>query len=210
MFNRPFRHSYPIHLYIYPCLFFVGGVALTTWTDNFAYLGLLGLLGAVSAAHIIIADIIQERAQYVDSETRRLEAIQHLDMEARYQLGMAKLPTEMTIRIDKTEAEGNDFSQSWGRPPIEPWKMKVIAQACLNGRPFSIREWTPVKAGRLLSDPEYRNLEAWLLHPIQDRPDIQFIVAKNVADNRQGFEWTELGRQMLQKCVDDPLYGAKT
>jgi hypothetical protein len=191
-----FREVPPIHLYLYPVAMFIIGGAIYAWTGWGWVMGLIYFAGIVSILHLGIADTIEQVRKLLSERNEGYDQIRKMDEPTKYQLGLAPVTSEVKVIVDKTASEGTEFSQSWRKLPIPPWKMKIVAQSCLNGTGFTIRQWAG--DGKLLSDPEWRVLKDALLN-------LNFIALKNPKDAHQGFEWTDLGRQMLEQCVAAPL-----
>lgn len=191
-----------IKLYIYPVVFFaLGTVALLNpgW-EVFGYL--MFVLGFVVAGNIIIVSIIREHSKHIQQQDFKLEAqrklyetVMRMDAEARYYFGLGYVPKEVTVKIDKTAVELNEFSQIWQKLPLPPYKLKVIAQAAINGEGFTVRKWAG--DGKLLSREEWdamhaKMLELGLLEPVGSDP-------------REGFMWTGLGTDVMEQIVRDTL-----
>lgn len=134
-----------------------------------------------------------------DHELKRIQE-EHLHYAEIIRLDVAKSVTKVVV--DKTALVGNELSQSNVTLKIDPAKLKIFSRKVLDDHPLTIREWTPIKDGRLFSDGEWRRLIAFMKRPVEDRPDIKFIEQINEKDERQGFDLTPAGRKWLENIVD--------
>jgi len=115
-------------------------------------------------------------------------------------LDAAKTTTK--VIIDRTAIEGNLLSQSFATLHIAPSKMKVFADQSLGGKKLAIREWTPIKDGKLFSDGEWRRLITFMKQPTPEATEIKFIEQISPNDERKGFEWTIAGHKWLENIVN--------
>jgi hypothetical protein len=191
-----FKNTPPIHLYLFPVAMFIIGGVVFEFTGWGKVMGLIYGAGILATLHLFASDIIEKVRQLWFENTNFYDTVRKLDPEVRYELGLTHVKGQVDVKIDKTEVEGNELSLSWRKLPLPPWKMKIIAQSCLGGTVFTIRQWAG--DGKLLSDPEWRELKDALLN-------LNFLVPRNDKDPRQGFEWTDAGKQMLEQCVASPL-----
>ena len=191
-----------IKLYIYPILFFALG-SIGLFNPGWEIFGVLMFgLGFVVSLHIIAISLIRERENYMDAEARKIaeqrqlyDSIAKLDPESRYYLGLGYTPKEVTVKVDKTAVELNEYSQTWKKIPLAPYKLKIIAQAALNGEGFTVRKWAG--EGKLLSREEWdaahkTMVDLGMLEPVGDDP-------------RTGFMWTSFGEDVLAQIVKDTL-----
>jgi hypothetical protein len=189
----------PIHLYLWPIVFILGAGWLYVETGwGWVTAGIFAV-AFIACLHLIGSDVLEKYRQIIAQEDFRNDTIRKMDDTRLYAAGLVKMPTEVKVTIDKTAAEGNEFSQLLSKLPVFPWQMKMIAKASLNGIPFTIRQWAGKQEdGKLLSDPTYRELEAALL-------SLHFIEYKHPTSPQQGVRWTDTGKQMLEQCVADAL-----
>lgn len=179
-----FEHVTRPHHFILPILMILLGGYVMTWTDPiWLWAGVVIWFVAVclsiwlSLSGIVQAtlDLLRERS--ISKE----EPVPAKD--------------KLHLVIDHY-TDTNNHNTSYRYLSISPEKMKHIAQACLNGTPFSLRVWSG--QNKLLSDPEFRLLKDELL-------ELGFLTPRSEKDERQGYEWTETGRVMLQECLEDEV-----
>src|SRR5687768_7232945 len=191
-----------IKLYFYPIFCFALGTLglLNPGWESFGVV--LFLLGFVISLHVILVSVIREGRRHIEADESRVKAqrdlyetIKTLDHEARYQLGLAQAPAEVKVTIDQTKKVGNDFSQIYAKLPVAPYKLKVIAQAAINGEGFTVRKWAG--DGKLLSRPEWDALHAKMV-------ELELLVPVG-EDPREGFMWTSLGEDVMTQIVKDSL-----
>jgi hypothetical protein len=189
----------PIHLYLWPIVFIIGAGWLYVETGwGWVTAGIFAV-AFIACLHLIGSDVLERYRQIIQQEDFRNDTIRKMDDTRLYAAGLVKMPTDVKVTIDKTASEGNEFSQTWTKLPVLPWKMKIIAQSCLKGTPLTIRQWAGAQEdGKLMSDPEYRELEAALLN-------LHFIEYKHPTSPQQGVRWTDTGKQMLEQCIADAL-----
>jgi hypothetical protein len=189
----------PIHLYLWPIVFIIGAGWLYVETGwGWVTAGIFAV-AFIACLHLIGSDVLEKYRQIIAQEDFRNDTIRKMDDTRLYAAGLVKMPTDVKVTIDKTASEGNEFSQTWTKLPVLPWKMKIIAQSCLKGTPLTIRQWAGAQEdGKLMSDPEYRELEAALLN-------LHFIEYKHPTSPQQGVRWTDTGKQMLEQCIASPL-----
>src|ERR1044072_71361 len=186
-----------IKLYVWSVIFFLIGTAAGYF--GFFWLGiLLWILGGVVAFQIVVVSLIRERAHYIETETEKLakqlefyKHIQSMTPEEKYLFGLTYVPPEVTVKVDKTKVEGNEFSQTWKKLPIAPYKLKTIAQATINGEGFTVRKWAG--DGKLLSRPEWDALHAEMVELGMLEP--------NGDDPREGYSWTSFGEDVMSQVV---------
>lgn len=194
--------SLKLRLYIYPVLFFALGTVAAfnigwEWFAMFMY-----FLGFAVLFHVALVSLIRERRMFIEAETDRLKAqkelydtVEAMDTEARYAFGLSYVPTEVKVKVNKTETEGNELSLLWRKIPIVPYKLKVIAQAAINGEGFTVRKWAG--EGKLLSRDEWE-----LAHETM----VQLGMLEQIGtDPREGFMWTSMGEDVLRQIVRDTL-----
>jgi hypothetical protein len=111
--------------------------------------------------------------------------------------------TKTKVVIDKTPLNGY-MQQSFNELNIPPGKLKKFAYGVLvDGRPMTIREWTPLKKGKEFSDPQWRTLIAFMKQPDWEDRHIKFIVPINPNNENDGYELTAAGEKWLQDILDD-------
>lgn len=194
--------SLKIRLYIWSPLFFGAGAAFAYFGWDWIAVG-CGIIGCIIAFHIVTVSVIRERASYIDSEREKIQAqtalynaIRNMTNEEKYVFGLTYTPSEVTVKKDKTEEVGNEFSQTWRKLPIAPYKLKVIAQATINGESFAVRKWAG--DGKLLSRKEWDALmevmiELGMLEYVdKDHPTL-------------GTNWTSFGMDVMAQTVKDTL-----
>lgn len=199
------ERSLKIWLYLYPVIFFAVGTiaAFNAGWEWFAVV--MYVLGFVAIGHLLVVSIIRERKDFLEGEEGRLKAqrelyetVMKMDAEARYAFGLSYVPREVTVKKTKTEIEGNEYSQTWRKIPLPPYKLKVVAQAAINGEGFTVRKWVGDKEHPgLLTRPEWdatheKFVELGMLEQITDDP-------------RGGFMWTSFGEDVLAQIVKDTL-----
>ncbi len=138
---------------------------------------------------------------YAGVQHEKLKTIQERNNLYTTMMGLDSAKAVTKVIVDKKALEGNDFSQSHRELQIAPYKLKIFALEVLDGQKMTIREWTPVKDGKLFSDGEWRRLISFMRRPVPDRPDIKFIVQIN-SDERQGFDLTTEGRRWLENITE--------
>lgn len=188
-----------IKLYLYPVLLFgLGSWALLSpgWE---VFGGLMFVLGFVVCIHIIVVSVIREGRYHIEAEERRLEGqrklydkVMQMDGEARYAFGLGRPPSEVKVTVTKTQVEENEFSQAYHKIPIAPYKLKVIAQAGLNGEGFTVRKWAG--DGKLLSRNEWDAAKDKMLE-----------LGMVEIDTTEGTIWTGFGIDVLTQIVKDTL-----
>lgn len=192
--------SLKIKLYLWTAVYFGLAFLAMYWT---IYLTVaLLVLGAFVSLHIGLVSIIRERRFFVDAEKDRAvaqrelyETVQKMDPEARYAFGLTYAKPEVTVKVDQTAKVGNEFSQIWKKLPVVPYKLKIIAQAAINGDNFTYRKWAG--DGKLLTDNEWRALQKAMV-------DLALLEPRS-EDPRQGYQWTSLGEDTMIQVVKDTL-----
>jgi len=194
--------SLKIRLYIYTPLFFILGAFLGS--RGWFWAGVLTwIAGGCIMVHILAVSVIRERTSYVETQreyyTKMIEfydRVSRMTDEEKYIFGLSYTPKEVTVKKDKTADAGNQFSQTWRALPVAPYKLKVIAQAVLNGEGFTYRKWAG--EGKLLTDPEWRTLHRSMV-------DLGMLEQVNEDDPRQGYNWTPFGQDVMTQVVKDNL-----
>ena len=191
-----------IKLYLWPIFLFALGT-IAAFNPGWEWFSALMFgLGFVVVLHIIVVSVIRESAKHIreaayriDEQRKLYETIMRMSPEERYIFGLNYVPQEVMVKKDKTAEVGNEFSQTWKKIPLAPYKLKVIAQAALNGEGFTVRKWAG--EGKLLSrsewDATHEAMEKLgMLEPAGDDP-------------REGFMWTTFGEDVLAQIVKDTL-----
>ena len=188
-----------IKLYLYPVFIFALATlgALNPGWEPFAVA--MFVLGFVVSGHVIVVSIIREHRYHVDANANKLEeqrklydSVMKMDGEARYFFGLGYVPKEVTVKVDKTVIENNEFSQTWRKLPLPPYKLKVIAQAAINGEGFTVRKWAG--DGKLLSRNEWDAAKDKMLE-----------LGMVEIDTAEGTTWTGLGIDVMAQIVKDTL-----
>jgi hypothetical protein len=194
--------SLKIRLYIWSPLFFGVGAAFAYFGWDWIAIG-CGVIGCIIALHIILVSIIRERASYIDSERDKIvaqtalyNAVRNMTNEEKYVFGLSYTPKEVIVKKDNTKEVGNEFSQTWRKLPIAPYKLKVIAQATINGEGFTVRKWAG--DGKLLS----RNEWDALMEIMMELGMLEY-VDKEVPN--LGTNWTSFGMDVIETVVKETL-----
>lgn len=190
--ERMFGHeTRPGHFLIPTAIVIVGG--LFTRISGWEYIGytIWGIAGL--CAFFLVYSAVK------DHELKRIQE-EHYHYAEIIKLDVARNVTKVVV--NKTDIAGNTFSEGYAMLHIQPAKLKIFAEKVLNGHPLTIREWTPIKDGKLFSDGEWRRLIAFMKNPIKDDPRVKFIVPINEKDERKGFELTPAGRKWLENIVE--------
>jgi hypothetical protein len=194
--------SLKIRLYIWSPLFFGVGAAFAYFGWDWIAIG-CGVIGCIIALHIILVSIIRERASYIDSERDKIvaqtalyNAVRNMTNEEKYVFGLSYTPKEVIVKKDNTKEVGNEFSQTWRKLPIAPYKLKVIAQATINGEGFTVRKWAG--DGKLLS----RNEWDALMEIMMELGMLEY-VDKEVPN--LGTNWTSFGMDVMETVVKETL-----
>lgn len=195
-------NSLKIRLYIWSPLFFGMGAVFAYSGWDWIAVG-CGVIGCIIALHIILVSIIRERASYIDSERDKImaqtalyNAVRNMTNEEKFIFGLTYTPTEVTVKKDTTKEVGNEFSQTWRKLPIAPYKLKVIAQATINGEGFTVRKWAG--EGRLLSRNEWDALGEVMM----DLGMLEYIDSEHPT---LGTNWTSFGMDVMAQVVRDTL-----
>lgn len=187
--------SLKIWLYI-PAAILIGLAALTgqVWFLVLAF---------IVALHIGLVSVIRESGEFLvrqketyEAQTKFYQTVSGLSSADRYTLGLSYVPSEVLVKVDKTEVKENEFSQTWRKLPVAPYKLKVIAQAAINGERFTFRKWAG--KGKLLSPAEWESLKEKML-------ELGLIEQANDEAAQQGFNWTGLGIDVMTQVVRDTL-----
>jgi hypothetical protein len=184
--TRPHHFLYPMFMAI------IGGIfarieswewiGYTIW--GFAVILVIWLFYTTYKKHQI--DEIREHYQH-DAEITKLDASK----------------TTTKVVIDKSPLMGTGY-QNFAEVNIPPGKLKKFAHGVLiEGRPMTIREWTPLKKGKLFSDPQWRRLIQFMKQPDWEDRHTKFIVPINPNNENDGFELTAAGEKWLEDVLND-------
>lgn len=185
-------------------MFVIGGL-FTLW-EQLAWVGFMIVgLGIYVAHWLYRLGIEKEKTERVKENTHLYATIEKIDAEARVQMGLEPANSTTKVIVDKTALAGNYFSVAYREAPLAPWKLRTFAKGIKAGRPFHIREWTPIKEGKLMSDGEWRDLVKFLKLPDPGSPEIQFVVQRHPTNERKGFDWTEVGMDWLDDVIEDAV-----
>jgi len=197
-----FSHSTrPAHFFIPLVMIIIGG-ALSQF-DSWRWVGYLVVVLAGYVSHWLYKmGIEHEKTERIRENHELYATIEKIDAEARAQLGLEPSKTTTQVVVDKSSLVGNYFSRSYRELPLPPWKLRTFAKGIKAGRPFHIREWTPIKDGRLLSDGEWRDLVKFLKQPDPESKEIAFVVQRHPTNERKGFDWTAVGQEWLDDVVN--------
>lgn len=194
--------SLKLRLYLWPIICFALGT-VAALNPGWEWFGLaMYLLGFVIMTHLIIVSVIRERRMFIDADADRLkkqndlyQTVMNMDNEARYAFGLSYTPLEVKVKVDKTKVEGNEFSQTWRKLPVAPYKLKVIAQATINGEDFTVRKWAG--DGKLLSREEWDALHKSMV-------DLGMLEMRGKVP-QEGYMWTALGEDVMRQVLLDTL-----
>lgn len=191
MFSHETR---PHHFLMAALLVVIGGVFVRF--ETWEYIGWALWIVAASLIYFLLASAAR------DHELRKIER-EHERIVEIMKLDVAKLQTRVVI--DKTDLVGNALSLSRREVPLDPIRLKLLANGVLKGRKFTIREWTPIKEGKLMSDNEWRDLIEFLKQPDPYHKDIKFIVPRNPGVINSAYDWTPAGEKWLKSLVEDQI-----
>ena len=188
MFSHEIR---PGHFLIPTSIAIVGG--LFTRLQGWEYVGYTIWVIAGASVFFLVYTTVKEH------ELRKIQE-EHYHYAEIIKLDAARNVTK--VAINKTDITDNQFSKSYSMLQIQPVKLKLFAQKALDGHKLAIREWVPMKEGKLFSDGEWRRLIAFMKRPIKDDARVKFIISINEKDERKGYELTPAGRKWLENIVE--------
>jgi hypothetical protein len=185
----------PTHFFIPIPIFIIGGIfiALPGRWDVWDIIG--GLIIGSGAALIFFL-------VYTAIKDKKLAEIrEHYWHDAEItKLDAAKKTTKVVI--DKTPLTGY-MQQSFNELNIPPGKLLKFARGVLiDGRPLTIREWTPLNKGKEFSDPQWRTLINFMKKPDWEDKRIKFIVPINPNNEKDGYELTAAGEKWLTDVLE--------
>jgi hypothetical protein len=185
----------PSHFLIPIPIFIIGGLFMSIpgqwdiwdWIGGlimFSGVALIWFLGYTAIKDKRLAEIREH--YYHDAEITKLDASK----------------TKTKVVIDKTSLTGY-MAQSFNELNIPPGKLKKFAHGVIvDGLPMTIREWTPIKKGKLFSDPQWRTLIAFMKQPDWEDRHIKFVVPINPNNLNDSFELTKAGEQWLTGVLE--------
>ena len=192
MFDYLSEHeTRPHHFFIPMLIAIVGGV--------FAHIKTWEWVGYLICGFAVIAAVWLFYSSYKKHQINEIKEHYWHDTEIT-KLDAAKTTTKVVI--DKTPLTGY-MRQSFNELNLPPGKLLKFARGVMNdGRPLTIREWTPLKKGKEFSDPQWRNLIAFLRQPDWEDRKIKFIVPINVNNPNDSFELTAAGEKWLNNVLE--------
>lgn len=190
LFNE--HETRPHHFFVPMIIAIVGGIFahIETWE----WVGYIIYGVAASNVFFLIYSVVKKhQLDQIRAEQDHYAEIMKLDVTK----------TKTKVVIDKTPLTGY-MSQTFNELNIAPAKLVKFARGVMiEGKPMTIREWTPLKRGRLFSDPEWRRLIAFMKAPDWEDKRTRFIVQINPNNENDGFELTAAGRKWLEDVVAD-------
>lgn len=181
----------PHHFFVPVLIAIVGGIFahIKTW-EWVGYL-IFGV-AAANVFFLIYSAVKKHQLNLIRAEQDHYAEIMKLEA--------AKTTTKVVI--DKTPLMGQPY-QNFSELNIAPAKLVKFARGVMiEGKPMTIREWTPLKKGRLFSDPEWRRLIAFMKQPDWEDKHTKFIVPINPNNDQDGFELTAAGRKWLEDITE--------
>jgi len=181
----------PHHFFIPMLIAIVGGIFahIQTW-EWVGYL-IFGITAA-NVFFLVYSAIKKHQLNLIRAEQDHYAEIMKLDA--------AKTTTKVVI--DKTPLMGQPY-QNFSELNIAPAKLVKFARGVMiEGKPMTIREWTPLKKGRLFSDPEWRRLIAFMKQPDWEDKHTKFIIPINPNNDQDSFELTAAGRKWLEDITE--------
>jgi len=184
----------PTHFLIPMVIVIVGGIF--TRIVEWEYIGwAIWVIAAACVGFLIYSTVKENDLKLIQEEHYHYAEIMKLDA----------VHTKTKVVIDKTELNGGYMHHTVSELNIMPGKMKIFARGVLEGRKLTIREWTPIKKGKLFSDGEWRRLISFLKQPDWDNKEIKFAVQINPNNDQDGFELTADGQKWLETLVQEVL-----
>jgi hypothetical protein len=188
----------PTHFFIPVPIFIIGGlfVALPGRWDVWDIIGGLVIASGVACIWFLGYTAVK------DKEIRIIEQ-EHAHLAEIMKMDAAKTKTKVTI--DKTPVGSPYVQQAFTEVEIAPAKLKKFAHGVLmDGKKLTIREWTPLKKGKLFSRNEWERLIEFMKRPEWENK-VKFIVPINVNNENDGYELTAAGREWLQDVLEDSV-----
>lgn len=182
-----------------------------TRPQHFLYPMFMAIIGGIFA-HIdtwewvgymiwIVAGVTMIWLFYTTYKKHQIEEIREIYAHEAEIMKLDGSKTKTRVSIEKTDLTGYLY-QNHSDLEIAPAKIKKFAIGVLReGRPLTIREWTPLKKGKTFSDGEWRRLIAFLKAPDWEDKRLKFIVPINSSNPNDGFELTAAGRKWLEDVL---------
>jgi hypothetical protein len=190
-----FEHQTHTNDFLIPAaLVVIGGVFVRF--ETWEYIG--WALWVVAA--IVIYFLLDSASKHHELRKIQEEQAQLLEI-----MKLESVKTKTKVVIDKTDLNGGYHSQSYREAPLDPVRMKILAKGVLGGRKFTLREWTPIREGKLMSDNEWRALIEFLRQPDPTNTAIKFIIQRNPGIINSPYDWTPAGEKWLHTLVDDQV-----
>lgn len=144
------------------------------------------VIGWLVVGWVIVRDIIEKRSMYWDSVAGAINASNKSDLEKLAALGFTQSEVSEQVRVILDDQRGGLNSTKYFDLPVSSVRLAPIAKAVLNGQPFTERRWSDA-----LTSNEFRSLRGVM----RDRG---LIVPVSDKDPRQGYKFTDEGRELLQ------------
>ena len=142
---------------------------------------------------------------YTTYKDHELKLIQEEHSHYAEIMKMDAAKTKTRVAIEKTDLTGYMY-QNYTDLDIAPAKIKKFAIGVLQeGRKLTIREWTPMKKGKLFSDGEWRRLMDFMKRPDWEDKHVKFAVPLNPNNENDGYEPTAAGRKWLEDVLEESV-----
>jgi hypothetical protein len=192
MFDVDFGHeTRPRHFFVPMLIAIVGGIFahIKTWE----WVGYL--IYGIAATSTVWLFYTTYKKHQID------EIREHYWHDAEItKLDAARKTTKVVI--DKTPLTGY-MQQSFNELNLPPGKLLKFARGVLiDGRPLTIREWTPLNKGKEFSDPQWRTLISFMRQPDWEDKHIKFIIPINPNNEKDGYELTAAGEKWLENVLE--------
>jgi len=192
MFDK--HETRPHHFFIPTILAIIGGIFahIRTWE----YVGWIVWAVAGACTYFLIYSAVKKyELDRLEKENDHYAEIMKLD-DAK---------TKTKVVIDKTPLTGF-MHQNVSEIEIAPAKLKKFAHGVLIlGQKLTIREWTPLKNGKLFSRNEWERLIAFMKKPDWEDAHVKFIVPINPNNEKDGYELTAAGRKWLEDVLENSV-----
>lgn len=152
----------------------------------------LWVLAWVIVVWVVIADIMDRRARYLDSMAEVLNASAKNDADKIAALGFTSQNIPESVKVEIRDNRDGANNSKYFELPVSPVRLAPVARAVLEGQPFSERRWTGL--GGKLSSNEFRRLrdvmrQKKLIEPISEK------------DPRQGYRLTSSGLDVFRSLI---------